>query len=45
MPVTWLPVKNCRTESGRGYDFDYSLNNAVKKLRQALGDEAEKPVL
>jgi TolB-like protein/DNA-binding winged helix-turn-helix (wHTH) protein len=24
-------------------DFDHGLNNAVKKLRQALGDNAEKP--
>jgi DNA-binding winged helix-turn-helix (wHTH) protein len=24
-------------------DFDHSLNTAVKKLRQALNDEAEKP--
>ena len=24
-------------------DFDHGLNNAVKKLREALGDEAEKP--
>jgi DNA-binding winged helix-turn-helix (wHTH) protein len=26
-------------------DFDHSLNTAVKKLRQALSDNAERPVL
>jgi len=25
-------------------DFDHSLNTAVKKLREALGDDAEKPI-
>ena len=42
----WLRVKNFATGSGQPdtfVDFDHSVNAAIKRLRDALGDSADNP--
>jgi TolB-like protein/DNA-binding winged helix-turn-helix (wHTH) protein/Flp pilus assembly protein TadD len=41
--VTREEIRNRLWSSGTFVDFDHGLNNAVKRLRDALGDSAEKP--
>ena len=41
--VTREEIRQRLWASGTFVDFDHSLNTAVKKLRQALGDEADTP--
>ena len=41
--VTREEIRQCLWTSDTFVDFDHSLNTAVKKLRQTLGDEADTP--
>jgi len=46
MPVKWSRATTCAKKSGPAdtfVDFDHSLNTAVNKIREALGDFASSP--
>ena len=42
--VTWEELRQSLWPSDTYVDFDHSLNTAIMKLRDALGDSADKPL-